>query len=142
MEPTPTIETPEAIGRVLPGWTASDELSAPAAEDPRLLLLELLLGEHAPVAEIREPLELGRHRRRSRRRPRAARVLRAVLLPELVDRLLHELGVADVGEDLLPARARRLDHEVARADDALEHPLVEPHVVDRLERDLHRALGD
>ena len=67
------------------------------------------------------------------------------LLVELAlvgDRLLDLLGVADVAEHLTPELARRADDEVPGADQPLEHALVEPHVVDRLQRDLHRALGD
>ena len=39
-------------------------------------------------------------------------------------------------------RAGGLHDEVARPDHPLEHRLLEPHVVDVLQGDLHRALGE
>ena len=59
-----------------------------------------------------------------------------------VDQVLHPVRVADVGEALLTLLGARLDHQVAGADDALEHALVEVHAVDALERDLDAALGE
>ena len=59
-----------------------------------------------------------------------------------VDLVLHAVGVADEVEVGLAVLARRLDVEVAGADDAVDEALVEVDVVDPLERDLHAALRD
>ena len=93
----------------------------PAAEDPGLLGLELLLGEYALRTELGETLQLGRHVRARRRRETGARGRRrrrwapaatialdlAVLLrlAGVVDRLLHLFGVPDECE-LVACRTR------------------------------------
>ena len=51
-------------------------------------------------------------------------------------------GLPDVGEGLPAHLARRLDHEVARAEHPLEDRLVEEDGVDPLERDLDAVLGE
>ena len=56
--------------------------------------------------------------------------------------VLHLVRVADVGETLLAVFAAGLDEQVAGAQHALEHALVEVDVVDALERDLDAALGE
>ena len=65
-----------------------------------------------------------------------------VLLALVVDRLLDVLGVANVAELLSPGLARGMDHERAGADHPLPDLLFEAHVVDVLERDLHRSFRD
>ena len=96
--------------------------------------------EAGGIAGRSRPTGAGRRRGRRATPPSVHAVL--VELPLLVDRLLDVLGVADVAEHLAPELARRADDQVAGADHAFEHALVEADVVDRLERDLHRALGD
>src|ERR671925_350267 len=59
-----------------------------------------------------------------------------------VDLELDRLRVADVGEGRLAVLAGRLDHQVADADQPLEHRLGEGHVVDPLQGDLAAELGD
>src|SRR5712691_7353012 len=93
------------------------------AEQAGLLSLELLLGDGAAVLQVRQALELlGDRRRRGRLGRRLGRSrgrtlhLHGVALGPLVDHLLDVLGMPDVGEDLLPAGAGRLDDEVARPD--------------------------
>src|SRR2546430_2153334 len=54
----------------------------------------------------------------------------------------HRLGGTDAGDPLRPPGPRRLDDEVAGPDDPLQDPLMEPDVVDPVERDLHRRLRD
>ena len=62
-----------------------------------------------------------------------------VLLSLDVDHLLHGLRLADRPE-LLPTGLRGgLDHQGPGSDHAIQHRLLEPNVVDRLERDVHRA---
>ncbi len=75
---------------------------------------------------------------------RAAALVHALVvhLGLVVDRLLDFLGVADVAERRGPVVAGRTDVDVAGPDDAFEHPLLEPDVVDLLQRDLDRALRD
>ena len=75
-------------------------------------------------------------------RPRGTEHPLLVHLALVVDRLLHVLRVADRLELLATRLARGLHDERPGADDPLEHALREPHVVDRLERDLHRVLRD
>ena len=85
----------------------------------------------------------GRDGRRGRgvgRRPLARALL--VQLPLMEDRALHVLGVADVLERVRAGGAGRLDQQGAGPHDAVEDALLEPHVVDLLERDLHRPLRD
>src|SRR5215212_10311890 len=119
------------------------------AEDLRLLRLELLLGQHAVGTELREALQLrrrarnagGRHRCGTRgwRRARGTVVAPVhpllVHLPLVVDRLLHLFGVADVREGTRAELRGRADPKRARAHDPIPDALLEPDVVDRLERD-------
>ena len=56
--------------------------------------------------------------------------------------MLHAVGVADEVEVRLAVLARRLDVEVAGADDAVDDALVEVDVVDALERDLDAPLRE
>ena len=60
----------------------------------------------------------------------------------VVDRLLDLLRVTDVHERRGAVVARRPDVDVAGSDHALHHALLEPDVVDLLQRDLDRALRD
>ena len=99
----------------------------PAAEDPGLLGLELLLGEDALGPELGEALQLGGDVRRGpagsgRRGGAGGRgghlthvpLDLAVLLglARVVDRLLDLFGVPDERELVAPGLARRLDHSV------------------------------
>jgi hypothetical protein len=59
-----------------------------------------------------------------------------------VDLVLHAVGVTHEIEVALAVLAGGLDVEVARADDAVDDPLVEVDVVDPLERDLDALLRD
>src|SRR5438093_11579336 len=91
------------------------------AQDLRLLGLELFLCEDPVVAELRQPLQLGRGRRRRRlRRRRCVRAIALVhpllvLFALLVDHLLDLFGVPNVVE-AVPAELRRgRDHQRAGA---------------------------
>src|SRR5436309_6362199 len=136
----PTTATLGSTARLYP--LAAGATRRSAAQNPALLGLELLLGQDAPGPEVGQPFELARGRRSGG--PRRAPMEHPLLVPLtlLVDRLLNELRLPDVLEDLAAPLACGLDDEVARPDHALEDPLVEPHVVQGLERDLHRGLRD
>ncbi len=59
-----------------------------------------------------------------------------------VDEVLHLRGMTDVGEPLLAVLAAGFDQQVAGAENAFEHALIEVDVVDPLQRDLDAALAD
>src|SRR6266704_2457993 len=113
-----------------------------AVEEVALLARELLVGQQAALVQGGEPLEVVEGARRPAERPRVRRrdLLGqhppAVLLHAAVDLELHALRVADVLEGRLAVLARRLDEQVAGADQPLEERLRERDVVDALERDL------
>src|SRR5438445_3282493 len=99
-----------------------------AVEELGLLGVELGLADHAPLAQLVQLLQLlGKRQPPPARGPVGLAIAEALDLP--VQRVLHALRARQAGEDLLTALARRLDHEVAGADDALEHCLMEGDVV-------------
>src|SRR4051812_15910717 len=132
--------SPEPGSSPGPGAPSSGTGLAPP-EQPGLLGLVLLLGDRAAVAEVGQALQLLGHRRR-RLLADAPLHAHGEGLRVLVDHLLDVLRVADVAELVVAALARRLEREVAGADHPLEHPLVEPDVLQTVERDLHGRLGD
>src|SRR2546427_4789862 len=114
-----------------------------APEDPGLLRLELLFSEDAFRAEVRQALQLRRDGRSGRPAGNRTPVHPSlVLLPHAVDRLLHVLRMTNVLELLTTVFARRLDDQRSGADEALQDVLAEADIVDVLEWDLHRVLGD
>src|ERR687898_1439693 len=112
-----------------------------SAEEPAFLRLELLLREDAPRAQVGEALQL---RRLRVRRPAGASAHLPLLveLSLVVDRLLDLFGLADVVEHLSARFGRGLHYERPGPDDPVDDPLLEPDVVDRFERHLHRILRD
>ena len=115
------------------------------SEDLRLLRGELFVGQDPVGVQAGETLQLAHGARRHRRSLPASLALVHALLVQLtlvVDRPLDALGVAHVLEHLAPLLRGGLDHQRARPHDPVEDPLLEPHVVDRLERDLHRVLRE
>src|ERR687897_3278275 len=133
------------------GAAADTRVPLHAVEERLLLAGELVFGEEALLAQLVELADLGGDRLgvvacagggRTRGGGDADAVELAVLvgLDLAVDLVLHGGGLAHVGEPMATNLTRRLDHQVAGADEALEQRLPEEHRVHPIERDLDAVL--
>src|SRR4051794_4020690 len=136
--------TPHAMSvSVSEGTRLTTRTPASAAEQARLLRVELFLCQRATLQQTLQLLQLtGDIERRSDRGGPIAGVLAPLGLDLGLDQVLHVLWLAHVGEALLAVLAAGLDQQVAGAEHPLEDALVEVDVVDAVERDLDAALGD
>ena len=107
----------------------------------RLFGLELGVGDHAPIAQLRQVGDLIRDARFLLLGVSPGDPL-AVVLNLGVDQLLHPLWARDAGKGVLPPLAGGLDHEVACTHQALEEALVVREVVDPLEGDFPALLAE